>query len=126
MFGEEFWKQAVLAFTRLPMDSKRIKSRMRTSKLSDDQVAKDYLKVLEEEFPAGGGLDYLLMDACYDDEDQEEKDAFMGSMFKLWEKLKVCPGLPTEQVRKVETEHKKLRLMVEHKNDLLERIEIER
>lgn len=38
MFGEGFWSQVVLVFTRLPMDSKSLKKRKNINKKSDEQL----------------------------------------------------------------------------------------
>ena len=42
MFGENFWSQVVLVFTRLPMDSKSLKKREKNNKKSDEQLGKLY------------------------------------------------------------------------------------
>ena len=51
MFGEQFWKQCVLIFTRMPMDEKSQRRRMKTQGKSDEQWALDYIKGVEKSFP---------------------------------------------------------------------------
>ena len=63
MFGTGFWKQTVIVFTRLPMDKKSVKKRNKASEVSDEKLANDYIKTVEDEFPDGKGLDYLFMDS---------------------------------------------------------------
>ena len=126
MFGEEFWHQALLVFTRLPMDKKAVRKRNNITKKTDDDLAKAYLKTLEKEFPKGGGLDYLSMDACYDRDGGEEELAFKSSMDKLWERLNNARALPTYNVRKVETESKKLKNMLEEKDNLIKQMDDKR
>merc|ERR1711892_323878 len=130
MFGQEFWKQAVIAFTRIPMDVKSIKKRNKNTKQSDEELAKEYLKVVENEFPNGNGLQYLFLDACYDteeDADPAEKEAFDNAMKILWKSLNKSPGLPTTKVQDVETESKKLKMAIEEKEKerqlILEKLE---
>merc|ERR1711892_58858 len=118
MFGKEFWKQAVIVFTRIPMDVKSVKKRNKINKQSDEELAKEYLKVVENEFPNGKGLQYLFMDACYDkdeDADPAEKKAFDNAMEILWKSLSKSPGLTTSKVQEVETEFKKLKMAIAEK-----------
>jgi len=115
MFGEGFWKQAVIVFTRVSMDEKNKKKREKNTKQTDDDLAKKYLKVVEEAFPRGQGLQYLFIDACYDEEDSKETDAFKNALEDLWESLQKASELPTTKVREVETESKKLKNAIEEK-----------
>ena len=141
MFGESFWSQVVLVFTRLPMDSKSLKKREKNNKESDGQLgtefsrksnrilfytlllARKYLRILEGKFPKGQGMKYLLMDACYEEDDEDEKMAFEAAMENLWILLSQSSSLPTTQVRKVESESKKLRNQIEEKEKMLKVIE---
>merc|ERR1711892_1486226 len=126
MFGQEFWKQTVIVFTRIPMDVNSVKKRKRINKQSDEDLAKKYLKVVENEFPNGNGLQYLFMDACYDtgeddtddtenDADPAEKKAFNNAMEILWKLLSKSPRLTTSKVKEVETENKKLKMAIAEK-----------
>ena len=115
MFGTGFWKQTVIVFTRLPMDKKSVKKRNKASEVSDEKLANDYIKTVEDEFPDGKGLDYLIMDALYDEEDYDEKKAYEEASERLWNKIKAAGRLQTENVRKVESEHKKLKMEIEKK-----------
>ena len=119
MFGDQFWKQCVLIFTRMPMDRKAKKKREKTSGKSDEDVASAYVKEVEKKFPNGAGLQYLFLDACFDDEDEEEDAAFQASMGNLFEMLTKAPKLPTFDVNeKVNSEHGKLKKRIEESEKL--------
>ena len=46
MFGDEFWSHCVIIFTRVPMDKKSVKKRLKsTNGKSDDTIAMDYVEV---------------------------------------------------------------------------------
>ena len=77
------------------------------------------MRTLEEEFPEGGKLKYLLLDACYDEDDDKEKDCFVLAMKDLWDLLKSSKELPTTKVREVETESKTLKRMMDDKDKQL-------
>jgi len=114
MFGEQFWMQCVLIFTRMPMDRKAKRKREKTSGKSDDDVAQAYVKEVEKKFPNGRGLQFLFLDACYDDEDEDEDAAFKTSMDSLYQMLTTAPKLHTFDVNeKVNSEHGKLKKRIE-------------
>ena len=48
MFGKEFWKQAVVVFTRMPMDLKAKNKRFKNTKQTDDELARKYMKVKKD------------------------------------------------------------------------------
>ena len=116
MFGKDFWQQTLLVFTRLPMDKKSISRREKKTKQTDAQLAKHYLQVLQQEFPNGGGLDYLIIDACYEDDDDEEVVSFNEAIENLWTKLRYSPDLYTTKVQNAESESKKLKNEIEKKD----------
>jgi len=110
MFGEQFWNQCVLLFTRVRMDKKEKRMRLKNTGKSDDDIARDYLKVVESKFLKGGSLNYLFLDACYDEEDEEEEAAFKEAMENLYTMVEKAPKLPTSQVNEnVESENGKLK-----------------
>jgi len=114
MFGEEFWNQTLIAFTRLPKDKSSVKRRERGNDgKTDDDMAKDYISVLQNQFQNARGIDYLFLDANYDEEDDVEVAAFDNGMAKLWKKIQCSKGLSTDTVKKVTTENKKLKNKVE-------------
>jgi len=119
MFGEQFWNQCVLLFTRVRMDKKEKRMRLKNTGKSDDDIARDYLKVVESKFRKGGCLNYLFLDACYDEEDEEEIAAFKETMDNLYIMVEEAPKLPTSQVNeKVESENGKLkRQLAERERD---------
>ena len=73
MFGAKFWSQAVIVFTRLPMDSRSIESRKRITKQTDAQLAAKYIKSVQDKFPRGKGRKYHIVDSCRDTSDREEE-----------------------------------------------------
>ena len=84
MFGAKFWSQAVIVFTRLPMDSRSIESRKRITKQTDAQLAAKYIRSVLDKFPRGKGLKYHIVDSCRDTSNREEEEAFQKGMQELW------------------------------------------
>ena len=126
MFGAKFWSQAVIIFTRLPMDSRSIESRKRITKQTDAQLAAKYIKTVQEKFPRGKGLKYHILDSCRDTSDREEEETFQKGMQELWKMVKRAPPLDTEDVNKVKTESMKLKLEIEEKEKRLAEVEQQR
>jgi len=120
MFGGNIWKHAVLVFTFLPRDEKSVKKRERIRKKSDDKFAQDFLEKLQSEIPnmEGRTLNYLIMDACYadDDDDGTAANAFQMEMSKLWNILSISDDIVTKEVQIAESEKKQL----ENKQKMLE------
>ena len=57
MFGEEFWKKCCVVFTRIPMDKKSIKKRLKSGDgMSDELRAESYIKVVMK-FQFGQNID---------------------------------------------------------------------
>ena len=83
----------------------------------------EYLATLQSKFPKGRGLKCLLLDSCYDDSDEEEKEAYDTAMESLWDMLDQAPSLPTVRVQKVETESRQLKNKIEEKEKMLKVIE---
>ena len=120
MFTEAFWDRCVIVFTRVPMDKKAIKNRKKASDgKTDDERASSYIKVVEDKFPQvkGKQLKYLFLDACYDEEDEDEEEAFKTAMDQLYTMLDSHKeGLPTTRINKeVETEHGKIKRELEQR-----------
>ena len=87
--------------------------------------AKEYLQTIADTFPFSTGLmRYLFIDACYDFDDVDEQEAFATAIESLWLSLEFAPPLPTVNVKKVQTENKKLQEKIEEKENLL--LELER
>ena len=107
------------------MDKKSVKKRKNASQVSDEKLANDYIKTVEEEFPDGKGLDYLIMDALFDEEDDDEKKAYEEASERLWNKIKKAGRLQTENVRMVESEHKKLKMEIEKKMEEMAKFKVE-
>ena len=120
MFGLNFWGQAVIVFTMLPMDNYNIGNRRRIKKQSDAQLALKYIQELGNHFPKAKGLKYLTLDACRNQESSEDVQAFDKGVRDVWQLLEKAPRLPTENVKKVETEHRKLKREIEQKEKQME------
>ena len=114
MFGNQFWKQVVVIFSRFPMDKSNVSRRVRGSKMTDTEMAQIYIGSVEERFPIATGLKYLLMDACYLVDNQDEKECFDKSFSVLWDLLEKAPRLKTESVQQVETEYDKVKEIIAH------------
>ena len=73
-------------------------------------MASAYVQEVEKKFPNGRGLQYLFLDACFDDEDEDEDEAFQTSMGILFKMLTEADKLNTFDVNeKVDSEHGKLK-----------------
>ena len=115
MFGQGFWNQCVLLFTRVSMNDYAKKKRAKLNKKSDNELATEYVREVEKMFPnSAGGLRYLFLDACYDEELPEEAAHFQESMEELYKMLESAPELPTSRVNEnVQTENAKLRMAMD-------------
>ena len=107
-------------FTRIPQDAKTKKRREKQNDKTDDDLAADYIKLVERQFRDCTGLKYLFMDATYDKEDEDETDAFETALSKLWKTLKNCPPLSTDHVQEVETDNAKLKRHIEEQKQARE------
>lgn len=94
IFGDDFWKLSVLIFTNVSMDANSKKKRMRFTGQTDDDFARRYLMGLNQRFPVKD-LQYLFLDACYNQYDVEEKDAFVQATGDLYSTLQLGPKLMT-------------------------------
>merc|ERR1712037_412694 len=115
MFGQDFWKQVVVLFTRMPMDEKAKKKREKNSKQSDDELAQKYMAEVAKRFKNGKQIDYVFLDSCFDKEDPEEKRCFDQAMDKLLNALNAANDLPTSKVQEVATEKAALRREIAEK-----------
>ena len=115
MFGESFWMQTAVVFTRVPMKKSAKDDRMRTSGQTDQQIANEYLKEVVNSFPKSQGLKYVFLDACRDMKDATSQNAFRNSMEQVWKMLQAAPGLPTDKVKHAESEKKKLERLLASK-----------
>merc|ERR1712037_226584 len=104
MLGQDFWKQVVVLFTRMPMDETAKKKREKNSKQSDDELAQKYMAEVAKRFKHGKQIDYVFLDSCFDKEDPEEKRCFDQAMDKLLNALNAAKPLPTSKVQEVATE----------------------
>ena len=65
----------------------------------------------------------LLLDSCYDEDDEDEKEAYERAMERLWDLLDQAPNLPTVSLQKVETESKQLKSQIEEKEKMMKSLE---
>ena len=72
LFSQKFWDHVALVFTRLSMDNKTMKKRLKNKGgRTDETVAVDYMAEVEQQFPGKGQhLKYFFIDSCYDMEDE--------------------------------------------------------
>jgi len=112
MFTTEFWKQVVIIFTRVQQDDKVKIRREKKNRKSDDDLAADYMKVVEKQFPNSKELQYLYLDACYDKNDDAEDTAFRTALSTLRKLLEDNTGLTTASIRLVETQIETLRKQI--------------
>ena len=123
MFGLKFWGQAVIVFTMLPMDNFSLKNRLRIRAQSDAQLAIKYIKELGKHFPKAKGLKYLIVDACRNQENPEDNQAFDRGVRDIWQLLEKAPRLPTESAKNVETEYRKLKSEIEQKENQMKEMQ---
>ena len=102
----------LIIFTRVQQDVKAKTRREQKNKKSDDDLAADYMKVVEKQFPNSKGLQYLYLDACYDKNDDDENTAFLNALGTLRQLLDNNTGLTTASIRRVETQNETLRRQI--------------
>ena len=106
MFGREFWKQSVLVFTHLSMDCKNIRKREKIYSKSDFERAREFAQTVESKFPESSGLEYTIIDACRDQNDEVEEITFQSGMEKVWLLLTRGNPLSTDRISDAETKTK--------------------
>ena len=103
------------------MDERSIKRRVKTGDgKTDDQRAQEYMEAVEAEFPQvkDKSLKHLFLDACFDNDAPEEKEALKKAMEDLYILLDRMTGLDTSTVNdKVESEHGKLRREIKNREN---------
>ena len=111
MFGDDFWRQCVIIFTRMPMNEKEKERRLKASRKSDNDFARDYVREVTNKFPrASQSLRHVFMDVAFDEKDASETGAFREAMEEVYEMIDKAPNLPTSSVKEnVHTENYKLK-----------------
>ena len=111
MFGDDFWRQCVIIFTRMPMNEKEKERRLKASRKSDNDFARDYVCEVTNKFPrASQSLRHVFMDVAFDEKDASETGAFREAMEEVYEMIDKAPNLPTSSVKEnVHTENYKLK-----------------
>ena len=108
MFGEAFWPQTVVIFTRLSMKESAKADRERIAGKTDQKLAQEYLLAVRKKFPSCRALKYLFIDSCRDRSDTTSEQTFQSSMEQLWSMLQGAPELSTDRVKKAQSEKAKL------------------
>ena len=108
MFGEPFWSQTVVIFTRLSMKESTKEDRERSAGKTDQKLAQEYLLAVRKKFPSCRALKYLFIDSCRDRSDTTSEQTFQSSMEQLWSMLQGAPELSTDRVKKAQSEKAKL------------------
>ena len=126
MFGKDFWKCVIIAFTRIPMGAEAVKLRFRTNGgVLDKDRAENYLKALKEVFPTAEGVQYLYLDSWYNKADDIENTAFKTAIASLLKSLNSSLGISTDYVRQVETDNDLLKRSYEEQQEKREKLEKE-
>jgi len=118
MFGQDFWKQAVVCFTQIRMREKDIKDRLKTNQnKSDDDMAKEVLSVIHENFPSSKDVQWIRLDTrcpSYENQDKNEKKEFDAATAKVKDLLKRNKNvLNTKEIRKLEDKFSAVQAKVE-------------
>ena len=98
MFGENFWKKAVLLLTHCSMDEKTKGKRREATGKTDPELAEEYIENLRKWFPKCHGLKYIFIDAFYDCDDESEAAHFDQALKELRHMLEEAQRLSTSTV----------------------------
>ena len=114
MFSPKIWENIGIVFTHLVMDKKTKRKREGAALMTDVEHASEYVNEIKKKFPDVGGiqLDYFFIDTEYDDCDEEERQAFMGDVEKLWVSIKKKSRFDTNFVQNIMTKYKQLQRLV--------------
>ena len=97
MFGEEFWKRAVIVFTYVSMDKVSRQKRLRHYGRHDEELAELYMERIRKEFTnIEHNLEFFFIDALRLQSDHDEEQHFQKSMLDLWITLEASPPLSTD------------------------------
>jgi len=104
MFGQDFWKQAVVCFTRIRMREKDIERRLESNQnKSDDDMAKGFLSEIHKSFPSSKDVQWIRLDTHYKDTNENEKKEFDAATEKVKDLLETNNRvLGTEEIRRLE------------------------
>lgn len=98
MFGEDFWKQAVLLLTHCSMDRKTTAKRRQNTGKTDNELAQEFIENLQKKFPNCEGLKYVFIDTFFDQDDEVEAEHFDQALKDLCQMLEEGQRLPTSAV----------------------------
>ena len=86
-FGGAFWKNCIFIFTHIPMDNAQIKKRRQRYNKTDDETAEEFVKEVNHRFSDSLGVRSLIVDATYDQENQEENACFKAAVEDLYKNI---------------------------------------
>ena len=106
MFTKDIWANIGIVFTKLSMDKGSIRKRNRNWEITDQEFADNYVNEIRKEFNILDQkcLETYFIDACYDDENDDEAKFFHDEMNSLWQAIHLKQKFDTNRVEKVMTE----------------------
>ena len=113
MFSEAFWPQTVVIFTQLSMMAFSKEERESREGITDEKRAKNYIQTFRRSFPRCRALEHLFIDLRRDRSDTTSEQKFQSSMQKLWSMLQGAPELPTDRVKKIQSENDELEIQLQ-------------
>ena len=122
MFTERIWGHIGIVFTKIRMDKKEVRRREKQGKDYDQHFAREYVEGLKNTFNYRGDrqLDTFYIDSHYDNEDDDECEAFNAAIENLWSSIKAKEIFSTDYVSKVLTEYDSLKEELEQRDKYIE------
>ena len=117
MFGLQFWQNTFLLFTHMEMNAKSQKKRMERRGKSDEDLAEEFRKAIEKQFPYALNLKIIFLDALYDKSDSHEVEMFSKNLEKLWQTTSSASGIPTSSIRIFISDNRKLEKLFQEKQE---------
>ena len=107
MFGEHFWKNAIVVFSHISMDPISRKKRELNYGRTDNLLGELYVGKIKLEFPKiKKKIPFVIIDALRTQTDPGEENFFVDSMKKLWQCLDKAPSLSVKQFDQTFKGHK--------------------
>ncbi|XP_075258497.1 uncharacterized protein LOC142350531 [Convolutriloba macropyga] len=97
VFGDKFWQNALIVFTRLPMDDRSKKMRTDHNEQTDEKLAQLYIDQIRKVCPkAPKKLPFLLIDTNRVSSNESEERHYKEGMEALWNMLCKSPSILTK------------------------------
>lgn len=122
MFTPNIWDNMAVVFTRMPMNIASVDRRCKKDSNHDANVANGFINAIREQFnppETGKSLQYVYMDACYNDQVAEEKSAMEECKRNIWGMIVGNEAFDTNHVEKVLSEYASLKEEVQRKESEL-------